>query len=105
MRLSAEHKHIIGELARGSRLKDHRNLDGDKTYKLHPLDDAPAELVAAPIVADLKRHQLIESNMKFPAATYLLTDKGAALATSLTLVETLPISSRNISGTSFHNFY
>src|SRR5215212_6147139 len=95
MRLSTVHERIISELARGSRLQDHRNLDGDKVYKLHPLGSAPAEIVDAALVADLKRQQLIASNMKFPAATYLLTDKGIALATRLTEAETLPLGSKN----------
>jgi hypothetical protein len=95
MRLSALHKRILYELACGSRLQDHRNLDGDKVYQLHPLDHAPAEIVVEATVEYLKRHKLIESNMKFPSATYLLTDKGAALAASLTATRTLSIHSRN----------
>ncbi|MCX6045080.1 MAG: hypothetical protein NT075_08200 [Chloroflexi bacterium] len=91
MRLSTEHMHIIRELARGSRLQDHRNLEGDKVYKLHPLDTAPAEIIDAAVVGALKRQQLIASNMKFPAATYLLTDKGMELAMRLTGVQTRPL--------------
>ncbi|CAN5375208.1 hypothetical protein BH10CHL1_BH10CHL1_15520 [soil metagenome] len=100
MRLSVEHLRIIGELARGSRLKDHRNLDGDKVYKLHPLGAASVEIIDANLVTDLKRQQLIASNMKFPAATYLLTDKGLELSTRLALSETLPLGAKNYPATS-----
>ncbi len=95
MRLSTQQAQIIAELARGSRLQDHRNLDGDKVYKLHPLGAAPAEIIDAALVADLKRQHLIASNMKFPAATYLLTDKGLELAMRLTVAETLPLGLKN----------
>ena len=95
MQLSATHKHILGELARGSRLQDHRDLEGGKLYKLHSLDNAGGIAIAAASVAYLQRHKLIESNMKFPAATYLLTDKGAAIAAPLTTGQNLPLASRN----------
>ncbi len=95
MQLSAAHTQIIGELARGSRLQDHRNLDGDKVYQLHPLGAALSVVIDAALMADLQRHHLLASNMKFPAATYLLTDKGMALAKSLTSLETLPLGAKN----------
>jgi len=85
LRLSEAHKQLLSALARGSRLQDHRDLDGGKVYKLHALDDASEVLIAASSVAYLQRHKLIESNMKFPAATYLLTDRGAAIAATLTI--------------------
>lgn len=95
MQLSAAHKYILGELARGSRLQDHRDLDGGKIYKLHPLDTASDVAIPAASVTYLHRYKLIESNMKFPAATYLLTDKGAAIAATLATGQTLPLASRN----------
>jgi len=94
-RLSTAHKHLLCELARGGQLKDHRNVDGDKVYKLHPLDDAATEKVAATLINDLRHAGLIDSNMKFPAATYLLTDKGSALAARLTVAEALPVGTRS----------
>jgi len=94
-RLSAAHKHLLCELARGAQLKDHRSLDGDKVYKLHLLHAASAETIAATLVNDLQRAGLIDSNMKFPAATYLLTDKGMALVTRLTAADALPIGTRS----------
>ncbi len=96
-RLSTAHKHLLCELARGGQLKDHRSLDGAKVYKLHPLDDRATETVAANLVNDLQRVGLLDSNMKFPAATYLLTDKGIALTARLTVAEALPVGTRRYS--------
>ena len=95
VRLSEAHKQLLCELARGSRLQDHRDVEGGKVYKLHALDNAPDTLISAAMVAYLQRHKLLESNMKFPAATYLLTDKGAAIATTLTASQSLPLGPRN----------
>lgn len=88
-RLSQAHKHILVALAQGQRLQDHRDLDGGKVYKLHALDNRPDEVVVGSLVLDLQRQQLIQSNMKFPAATYRLTDKGAALTALLCTHATL----------------
>jgi hypothetical protein len=66
----------------GWTLKDHRDLDGGKAYQLHPLE-GPPELVAPGVVAALVERGLIDSNKKFPAATYWLTPAGReALAAS-----------------------
>ncbi len=94
-RLSPAHKRLLCELARGGQLKDHRTLDGAKVYKLHPLDDMPDETISSILVNNLQRAGLIDSNMKFPAATYLLTDKGVALTMRLTLAAGLPVGTRS----------
>ena len=56
-------------------LKVHRTLDGEKVHRLHPLDGEP-ETVERHVVESLIALDLIQSNLKFPAATYVLTDKG-----------------------------
>ena len=66
-------------MAGGWTLKSHRYLDGGKVYRLHPLD-GPAATVRRATVELLQNHGLIDSNKKFPAATYWLTEKGQALA-------------------------
>lgn len=71
---------IILALAAGWTLKSHRYLDGSKTYQLHPLDGARPVTIAWETVDALREQGLIDSNKKFPAATYLLTDKGRHLA-------------------------
>lgn len=63
-------------IAEGWTLKSHRYLDGRKVYRLHPLGEGEAEEVAWETVEGLRERGLIDSNKKFPAATYLLTDKG-----------------------------
>ncbi len=73
-KLSQAQEQILQSLIRGATLKSHRYLDGTKIYKLHPLD-GPASEVDRTAVEALKAHGLIHSNQKFPAATYLLTDK------------------------------
>jgi hypothetical protein len=57
-------------------------LDGTKIYQLHPLEGNP-ETVNRAAVDHLKEHGLIDSNKKFPAATYLLTPKGQTIAAHL----------------------
>ena len=63
----------------GATLKAHRTVDGEKVHLLHPLT-GPAEPVDRAAVEDLRQRGLIASNMKFPVATYLLTEEGVALA-------------------------
>ncbi len=55
----------------GDVLKIHRNVDGLKEYRLHPLDESPARVIPARDVQALERNGLIASNMKFPAATFV----------------------------------
>jgi hypothetical protein len=82
MKLTKSHQHILQALFNGATLKAHRYLDGSKIYQLHPLA-GPAEIVSRASVDYLKAHKLIESNKKFPAATYLLTSKGKNVAGEL----------------------
>jgi hypothetical protein len=67
-------------MAAGWTLKAHRDLEGSKTFRLHPLEGEP-QAVSAAAVAALVEQGLIDSNKKFPAATFWLTAGGrAALA-------------------------
>jgi hypothetical protein len=93
-KLASEARDLLGELAAGAALKVHRDVDGGKVYRLHPLTGAARE-VDERLVADLRRRGLIESNMKFPAATYLLTEKGGREADRLVQRRGRPISSRS----------
>lgn len=90
-----EQERILRSLAAGSTLKMHRTVDGEKVYKLHPLDGAPPEALSDALVEGLRQQKLIQSNLKFPAAVYLLTDKGLALARTLVDQAKLPVSARN----------
>jgi len=66
---------VLTALANGATLKAHRTLDGSKVHKLHPLQ-GEVILIPATVVRLLEQHGWVRSNMKFPAATYLLTEKG-----------------------------
>ena len=85
---------LLADLAHGSTLKSHRDLEGVKKYVLHHLDDTQ-ELIDDAIVAHLKQQQMIDSNKKFPAETYILTQHGHTIATELIHAEPQPLSSRN----------
>lgn len=74
-------KQLLLALGSGATLKSHRDLDGNKQYRLHPLGDDAWRVVDWQTVELLREQQLIDSNKKFPAATYLLTDTGRALVT------------------------
>jgi hypothetical protein len=79
MRLNTEQRRILAALQGGCYIKIHRTLDGAKVYRLYcssSSDDQGEELSAAPVDA-LERHGYLQSNMKFPAATLLLTECGA----------------------------
>ncbi len=82
MRLSGKQKQVLCALAEGRILKAHRHLDGTKVFLLHALD-GPSEAVRGDVVAALEKRRLIDSNKKFPAATFLLTDAGRAAVAAL----------------------
>ncbi len=69
---------LIGHLGSGSTLKSHRFLDGQKRYTLYGPDEEQTD-VAWKQVQRLLRLKIITTNQKFPAATFLLTNKGQAL--------------------------
>jgi hypothetical protein len=69
---------LLRAIAAGVRLKDHRDLEGHKTFVLHT-PDQPDIPVEATDVEALVEAGLISSNKKFPAATYWLTDQGRVL--------------------------
>ena len=82
MHLTPLQKKILLAMSRGCTLKSHRDVEGNKVFQLH----APGGEVEAAeweAVEHLQDHGLIDSNKKFPAATYWLTDKGQALVTRL----------------------
>ena len=82
MRLSGAHLRVLLALARGHALKSHRDVNGGKVYQLHALD-GPAETVARSTVEYLQDHGLIDSNKKFPVATYWLTETGKIVVATI----------------------
>ncbi len=82
MRLTSAQKNILAAIAGGHFLKAHRDVDGGKVYKLHSLE-GEAQVVAPADVEALCEHGLIDSNKKFPAATFWLTERGRATVVKL----------------------
>lgn len=81
--LSEAERHVLLGLAAGWVLKSHRELDGAKQYVLHPIDEQEPQPVSWETMDRLREAGLIDSNKKFPAATYLLTDQGKEVASHL----------------------
>jgi hypothetical protein len=75
MPLTSAQVELLQAIANGVALKSHRDLAGHKEYRLHTLD-GQSTLVAWEDVALLQSAGLIDSNKKFPAATYWLTERG-----------------------------
>jgi hypothetical protein len=94
MKLSRVQEKILKALIKGATLKSHRHLDGTKVYKLHPLE-GPAEPVSRKTIGALRTRKLIHSNQKFPAATYLLTEKGKDLGQTLEDSTHFPLAASN----------
>jgi hypothetical protein len=77
MPLTSAQVELLQAIADGLTLKSHRDLDGHKEYRLHTLDGRSVS-VAWEDVETLQSVGLIDSNKKFPAATYWLTSSGRA---------------------------
>ncbi|MCB0064087.1 MAG: hypothetical protein KDE19_18315 [Caldilineaceae bacterium] len=92
-RRATEDHVLLSALIAGAVLKAHRTMNGTKTHKLHCAGQPP-QLVNKQVVRRLESQHLIQSNMKFPAATYLLTEQGAVLARQLVGVQEEPLTVR-----------
>ena len=66
---------LLQAIANGLTLKSHRDLEGRKEYRLHT-PAGQSTRVAWDDVATLRSAGLIDSNQKFPSATYWLTEAG-----------------------------
>jgi hypothetical protein len=85
MHLANAHKRVLLAIAGPNFLKSHRDIEGNKVYMLHPLE-GDEEVISPRVIDDLTTQGLIDSNKKFPAATYWLTDKGKALVEQFRLI-------------------
>lgn len=94
MHLRSEEKEILRALVSGYQLKSHRYLDGQKSYMLHDTATDATQPVLVNTVDRLRDLNLIVGNMKFPAATYMLTTEGERVAASLTPSPLRPILAR-----------
>ena len=75
MPLTPAQVELLHALASGLTLKSHRDLEGHKEYRLHTLA-GHSTLVPWKDVDALHSAGLIDSNKKFPSATYWLTEAG-----------------------------
>lgn len=66
-------------MARGEMLRSHRGMDGQKSFLLHPGSNKSIP-VKPDDVHKLRKIGLIDSNKKFPVATFWLTEAGARMA-------------------------
>ncbi len=98
MHLGKAEKHVLSALVSGQHLKSHRYLDGRKVYALHDAANTQDSPVAASVIDHLRALGLIVGNMKFPAATYLLTPEGERVAASLTQSPFRPLLARVFPG-------
>jgi hypothetical protein len=94
MRLGKAEQQVLCALISGQHLKSHRTLDGQKQYALHDAANLHATPVEAAVVNRLRDRGLIVGNMKFPAATYLLTPPGADVAAALAQTPLRPLLAR-----------
>lgn len=88
-----EEQRLLRALANGDTLKAHRQLDGAKRYRLHPLDGGAPSDASPEVVERLLARGLLASNFKFPAAVLLLTKQGAAVAAALSAPGPCPVGS------------
>lgn len=98
IRLGSEEKEVLRALVSGHQLKSHRYLDGQKLYLLHDTATDATRPVLAATVNRLRDRGLIVGNMKFPAATYMLTTEGERVAASLTSSPLRPLLARFFPG-------
>ncbi len=80
--LSESQRQIIFKMAQGMRLKDHRDIEGNKRFVIYA-PDGRGDCVAREDVEALVDAGLISSNKKFPSATYWLTEAGKALVKNM----------------------
>lgn len=94
MVFSLTQQRVLKALINGWTLKSHRYLDGRKVYQLHSLAGV-VEPVRRTTVEALRDKGLIDSNKKFPAATYLLTEQGRQVASQLAETKDQPLTAKN----------
>jgi hypothetical protein len=75
MPLTSAQLDLLHAIANGLTLKSHRDLEGNKEYRLHDLNGHSSRVTWTEVEA-LQSAGLIDSNKKFPSATYWLTETG-----------------------------
>lgn len=80
--LTEPQRRLLAQIAGGARLNDVRDIEGGKRFTL-AIDLAEPSVVEAAWVDGLIKAGLIDSNKKFPSATYWLTEAGKRMAADL----------------------
>ena len=75
MKAAPAQLNLLRAIANGARLRDHRDIEGRKWFDLAAGDEKPVP-VDSSLVETLIARRWIDSNKKFPAATYWLTELG-----------------------------
>ena len=78
VRLSEEQQHTLIAVYQGAALRSQRDIEGGKRFELRKETDATP--VSRSTILDLRTKGLIETNHKFPSATFLLTTAAEATA-------------------------
>lgn len=73
MHLSQSQQDILQAMSRGVLLKSHRDIEGNKAFRLHRTGGQSRQ-ISGDDVHKLRAAGLIDSNKKFPVATFWLTD-------------------------------
>ena len=81
--LSDEQQMILVAVFQGAALRSHRDLEGNKMYLLHFGEEGEKREIGRNTTLNLRKKRLIETNHKFPSATFLLTTRGNAIAAKL----------------------
>ncbi len=88
---SGPQRQLLAQIAGGARLKDHRDIEGGKRYTL-TVEMSDVMVVKAGLVEGLVERGLIDSNKKFPSATYWLTDAGKRAAADMAAARHGPLN-------------
>lgn len=92
--LSAEQQKTLIAIHQGIALRSQRDIEGKKIYELR--GESSVEPVALKTVLGLRKKGLVETNHKFPSATFLLTTHGEQIAAQLTGEQgSNPVSARD----------
>lgn len=93
--LTDEQQSVLAAIFNGAALRSHRDLEGNKHYALYALD-GDERRIGRKTVLDLRNKRLLETNHKFPSATFLLTSRGNAVAAQLSSGDgTNPLTARD----------
>ena len=85
---------LLSLLMQGWSLRSHRDIEGHKRFELRSLS-GETQPVSLDVVQKMRKKRLIETNHKFPSATFLLTGHGEQVAqTVCDAISNRPLTAR-----------